>query len=202
MNAKRRFVPAIILASFVGFVAGVTVMAAVFSRATRTSAASRPVDDCGQPTFATQPSQPPGLTAGPMDAVDRRAEPPVPPGAPVASGHPAPASTPSPTPTPSAVPELSADPLGDLKGRDLRVPVSGVPASALVRSFADKRSGNRVHEAIDILAPRSTPVLAVEDGVLVKFFHSKAGGNTIYQFDPTRTYAYYYAHLDRYAAGI
>jgi murein DD-endopeptidase MepM/ murein hydrolase activator NlpD len=77
-----------------------------------------------------------------------------------------------------------------------------VDADGLDRSFADRRSGNRLHEAIDILAPRHTPVLAVEDGVLVKFFHSKAGGNTIYQFDPNSRYAYYYAHLDRYAAGV
>jgi murein DD-endopeptidase MepM/ murein hydrolase activator NlpD len=107
-----------------------------------------------------------------------------------------------PKPAPSAVPEIGIDPIADLKKRDLRIPVNGVDDDDLNRSFADKRGGSRLHEAIDILAPRHTPVIAVEDGVLVKFFHSKAGGNTIYQFDPTSRYAYYYAHLDRYAAGL
>jgi hypothetical protein len=64
------------------------------------------------------------------------------------------------------------------------------------------RGGTRRHEALDILAPRETPVLAVEDGVVAKLFLSKPGGITVYQFDPSRTYAYYYAHLERYAAGL
>ena len=52
------------------------------------------------------------------------------------------------------------------------------------------------------MAPRGTPVRAVEDGTVAKLFTSEAGGLTIYQFDPTETFAYYYAHLDRYAAGL
>jgi hypothetical protein len=40
------------------------------------------------------------------------------------------------------------------------------------------------------------------DGKVVKLFNSKPGGLTVYQFDPTEKYAYYYAHLDRYADGI
>ena len=31
---------------------------------------------------------------------------------------------------------------------------------------------------------------------------SKAGGKTIYQFDPSGRFCYYYAHLERYAEGI
>ena len=58
------------------------------------------------------------------------------------------------------------------------------------------------HEALDILAPRGTRVFAVEDGTIVKLFTSKPGGLTIYQFDPSRRYAYYYAHLDRYAEDL
>ncbi len=59
-----------------------------------------------------------------------------------------------------------------------------------------------MHEAIDILAPRNTPVLAVEDGTIERLWYSDNGGNTIYQFDPSRTYAYYYAHLQNYAGGL
>ena len=81
------------------------------------------------------------------------------------------------------------------------IPVRGVPASALVSSFADARSGH-THEAIDILAPRGTGVMAVEDGKVAKLFTSVAGGLTIYQFDPKAGFVYYYAHLDSYAAGL
>ena len=63
------------------------------------------------------------------------------------------------------------------------------------------RGSNRRHEAIDVLAPRNTPVLAVEDGTIARLFLSDAGGITIYQFDPTETYVYYYAHLEGYAPG-
>ena len=90
----------------------------------------------------------------------------------------------------------------NLEDRHLTVPVNGVSADELVRSYHDARSGGREHEALDILAPRNTPVLAVEDGTIAKLFLSKAGGNTIYEFDPAREYAYYYAHLERYADGL
>ena len=64
--------------------------------------------------------------------------------------------------------------------------MQGITKRQLVRSFHDERGGSREHEAIDILAPRNTPVVAVEDGTVAKLFLSKAGGNTIYQFDPGR----------------
>lgn len=89
-----------------------------------------------------------------------------------------------------------------LEDRDLLIPVQGVHANQLVDSFHQTRDGTREHEAIDILAPRGTPVVAVEDGTIARLFLSKAGGNTIYQFDPAQEYCYYYAHLDRYAEGL
>ena len=85
----------------------------------------------------------------------------------------------------------------------LLLPVQGVPVSDLRDTFDDGRDGNkRGHEAIDIMAPRGTPVLAVDDGRIVKLFLSKPGGITVYQFDPSGKFAYYYAHLDRYADGV
>ena len=84
----------------------------------------------------------------------------------------------------------------------LVVPVQGVEPSSLSPTFDDDRGEGRVHEALDIMAPAGTPVLAVADGHVEKLFDSDRGGLTIYQFEPTGRYAYYYAHLERYAPGL
>ncbi|HEX6975636.1 MAG TPA: M23 family metallopeptidase [Vicinamibacterales bacterium] len=101
--------------------------------------------------------------------------------------------------TPSPTDEAA---VRELEDRDLDIPVEGVKEKDLTRTFNDARGGNRIHEALDILAPRNTPVKAVEDGRIVKLFNSKAGGITVYQFDPSERYCYYYAHLERYADGL
>lgn len=84
----------------------------------------------------------------------------------------------------------------------LLIPVAGINAAQLVNTFDQPRGTERRHEALDILAPRGTEVRAVADGKLVKLFDSKPGGLTVYQFDQSEKYAYYYAHLDRYASGL
>jgi len=126
----------------------------------------------------------------------REGKPLAPPASPAA--RPAPAAPSSPPPQA----QLPGPPPADLMQRDLLVPVQGVPRAALQDTFNDARSEGRVHDAIDIMAPRYTPVLAVDAGRIVKLFTSRLGGLTIYQFDPTETYCYYYAHLDHYAPGI
>jgi murein DD-endopeptidase MepM/ murein hydrolase activator NlpD len=82
------------------------------------------------------------------------------------------------------------------------VPVEGIKAAQLSDNFDQPRGTERHHEALDIMAPTGTKVIAVADGKVVKLFNSKPGGLTAYQFDPTEKYAYYYAHLDRYAEGL
>ena len=89
-----------------------------------------------------------------------------------------------------------------LRDRDLKVPVEGVDGDDLRDTFADTRGSSRAHEAIDIMAARGTRVVAVDGGIVKKLFTSDAGGLTIYQFDPSQTYTYYYAHLDAYADGL
>ena len=111
----------------------------------------------------------------------------------------------APPPLPEAAPGApapSANLPEDLGRRDLVIPVQGVQPNELLNTFDDSRSAGRVHEAIDIIAPKNTPVVAVESGRIAKLFTSDLGGLTIYQFDPTETYSYYYAHLERYAPGI
>jgi murein DD-endopeptidase MepM/ murein hydrolase activator NlpD len=89
-----------------------------------------------------------------------------------------------------------------LRIRSLTLPVQGIKREDLRDTFNEMRGATRRHEALDVLAPRNTPVLAVEDGKIAKLFLSEAGGITIYHFDPTETYCYYYAHLERYADGL
>ena len=129
-------------------------------------------------------------------------------GAGVVEGVPAPtvgtSGEPSPVvpPPPSSEPPPAAGSAGELADRNLLIPVQGIRPEQLTRTFSERRSGGRTHEAIDILAPMHTPVVAVEGGTVARLFHSKAGGITLYQFDPTEQFCYYYAHLDRYAEGI
>jgi murein DD-endopeptidase MepM/ murein hydrolase activator NlpD len=102
---------------------------------------------------------------------------------------------------PELAPPLGA-PVGGTALRDLLIPVVGVSVDDLRDQFDDPRSGGRAHEAIDILAPRNTPVVAALDGRIAKLFTSRAGGLTIYQFEPSGRYALYYAHLESYAPGL
>lgn len=117
----------------------------------------------------------------------------------------APAAAPALSPPMANPPVLalpSPTPPADLARRDLLMPVQGVRREDLRDTFNEARSQGRVHEAIDIMAPRNSLVRAVEDGRIVKLFTSNLGGLTIYQFDPTETYCYYYAHLESYAPGL
>lgn len=98
-------------------------------------------------------------------------------------------------------PPAVASDIDALGRRHLLLPVQGLRREQLRDSFSEGRAGH-LHEALDIMAARNTPVMAVEDGRLTKLFFSAQGGNTIYQFDPSETYAYYYAHLERYADGL
>ena len=83
----------------------------------------------------------------------------------------------------------------------LVIPVVGTAKRTLVDTYTDRREGH-AHEALDIPAPRGTEVIAAGNGRVVKLFRSVAGGLTVYQFDPSERFAYYYAHLDKYAPGL
>ena len=113
-------------------------------------------------------------------------------------------STAARQPAPVAGPTEAAAPVADeapAATGGLAIPVQGVTAADLTGSFADSRGGRR-HEAIDIMAPAGTPVVAAAAGTVEKLFHSEAGGNTVYVRSADRRTIHYYAHLLAYAPGL
>ncbi len=124
--------------------------------------------------------------------------------------NPLPGASASELPAPPVIPPAQVEPLPPellrsdaltSNSRGLLMPVRGVSPSRLVDNFNEIHSGHR-HEALDIMAARGTPVVAVDEGNVVKLFNSKRGGLTVYQFNDTRIWCFYYAHLDRYAEGL
>lgn len=89
-----------------------------------------------------------------------------------------------------------------LAKRELLVPVDGVTRSQLRDTFFDGRGKGRKHQAIDIMAPRGTRVLAADDGRVAKISSNRGGGLSAYLVDPSGRLVYYYAHLDGYAQGL
>jgi len=98
-------------------------------------------------------------------------------------------------------PLTSLSPEAALAARSLIIPVEGVDPSRVRDSYSAARGG-RTHDAVDIMAPRGTPVLAADSGTIFKLRQNEAGGITIYQLDPDERFVYYYAHLDRYRDGL
>lgn len=143
------------------------------------------------PDIAATPMPPPVAQAPAAPSAAPTPSAPVEPVPPVTVATP---PEPATAPAPSQPVQVAAVP-------GLLMPIAGLRRDQLTDSFDDARGG-RKHEAIDIMAARGTPVLAVADGKVVKLFHSKPGGLTVYQFDTAEKLAYYYAHLDGYAPGI
>ncbi|HEY9552136.1 M23 family metallopeptidase [Allosphingosinicella sp.] len=86
----------------------------------------------------------------------------------------------------------------------LAIPVAGVRPNQLIDTYTQARAaGARVHDAIDIMADRGTPVVAAAPGVVEKLFFSDGGGGiTVYVRSPDKRWTYYYAHLASYAPGL
>lgn len=104
-------------------------------------------------------------------------------------------------PIPAAMLEWDIE-FAPLRERGLMVPVVGVSPWQIPDSFDAPRDGGRRHDAQDILAPRGTPVLAADDGVILRIGTNALGGNVIWAADSERRFAYYYAHLDHYARDL
>jgi murein DD-endopeptidase MepM/ murein hydrolase activator NlpD len=97
---------------------------------------------------------------------------------------------------------LSSSGSGTLASHNLTIPVFGVRADQLSDSFNSPRSDGREHHAIDILAPRGTPVLSADNGKVLRVSSNTLGGLTVYAADRSGQFVYYYAHLEGYARGL
>ena len=178
MTEAKRLRPAsswIVFAAAIGFLGGMMVMAALVTMFPSGAVA------VAEPSIAAAPRK--------VEVKPTKAEEP----APVA-----------PPPSAAVDPPVTAvgEEVESLRQRTLTLPVQGMKREDLRDTFNEMRGSTRRHEALDVIAPRNTPIVAVEDGKIAKLFLSDAGGITLYQFDPTETFCYYYAHLERYAEGL
>jgi murein DD-endopeptidase MepM/ murein hydrolase activator NlpD len=141
--------------------------------------------------------------AGDACLVSSRAAPPVPAKDPQQPVTPSSKTSPSSSSTQEEqlAPSDWDDAVTDLRKDNLRLPLDNFDPQRMKGSFYEMRGTSR-HEATDMLAPRNTPVHAVSDGTIAKLFQSQLGGNTIYQYDPSKKYVFYYAHLERYAPDL
>jgi len=92
--------------------------------------------------------------------------------------------------------------LTELVSAAFEIPVEGVDAQKLKDSFLSARGRHRKHLAIDIGAPRGTPVLATTDGEITRIVRERRSGKAIYQKDSTGQYLLFYCHLSRYADSL
>ena len=109
------------------------------------------------------------------------------------------------TPVPRQVGPQPAPGKGELEigPSGLAIPVAGIKPEALANTYEQARDGGRIHNAIDIMAPHGTPVVAAAPGVVEKLYFSQGGGGiSVYVRSPDRQWIFYYAHLDAYAPGL
>ena len=174
--AKRVWRVALVLCAALALVAVLVIVLWMRGAATRTAKDTARTPSSGQAKQESAPEPPAAVVPAPAPAT------------PATPANPADAA--------------SGDDLSRLRSRGLALPLPAVSAAQLTDTYTQARAGGAAHEALDIMAPRGTPVLAVDDGRVVKLFLSKPGGVTLYQFDPHDEFVYYYAHLDRYADGV
>lgn len=154
---------------------------------------TQPVAPLAPPSREAETLPSPSPSATPTPTIEPTATP---------TATPSPSTSPGASPTQQPSTESPATPAASGDASRLLIPVAGVRPEQLSDTYNDARSEGRVHNAIDIIAPRGTPVLAAADGRVVRLFNSVKGGITLYQLSADEKLVYYYAHLDRYADGL
>ena len=105
----------------------------------------------------------------------------------------------APPVTPSGVEIVTEADLA-LLAREIAMPLDGIDPASLRSNFDERRGGGtRQHQALDMMAPRRTPIRSAATGRVLKLFTSAAGGLMIYAADSSERFVLMYAHLDGYA---
>lgn len=100
---------------------------------------------------------------------------------------------------PVSVPENE---LAELFTTDFPLPLEAFDRAKYRDTFLAKRGRHKKHHAIDLPAPRGTPVVAVADGFIERLGRDKRGGKVVYLRDATGKYTFFYAHLARHEKGL
>ena len=83
----------------------------------------------------------------------------------------------------------------------LPIPVQHIKAKQLRDTWAASRSHGRLHEGIDIMAPRGTKVMSATEGLIADLRNNNLGGKVIWIMGPGGSW-HYYAHLDEHKRGL
>ena len=106
------------------------------------------------------------------------------------------------SPEPSGTEVVTPDDVA-LLTREIAMPLDGIDPTTLRSNFDERRGGGtRQHQALDIMAPRGTPIRSATAGRVLKLFTSANGGLMVYAADSSERFVLMYAHLDRYAPGL
>ncbi|MGA7991533.1 MAG: M23 family metallopeptidase, partial [Thermoanaerobaculia bacterium] len=97
---------------------------------------------------------------------------------------------------------LPEDEIAGLLASDFPIPLEAFDRAKFRDTFSARRGRQRKHHAIDLPAPRGTPVLAVADGVVERLGRDRKGGKVVYLRDTTGRYTFFYAHLARHEKGL
>lgn len=100
---------------------------------------------------------------------------------------------------PASIPE---EEMAALFATGFPLPIEAFPKEKLRDTFVSSRGRHRQHHAIDLGAPKGTPIVAVSDGTIERLGRDRRGGIVIYLRDATGRFVYYYAHLSRYAPDL
>lgn len=183
---------------FILFIAVLILVGAVIYLL-QTRYGTTPVTPITQPP-PTIEQPPPSSTPTALPSPSASATPSV---SPSLSPTPSAAVTLPPTPSPAPNANSNVSPNSNTNSNtQLLIPVQGVRADQLQDTYTQSRSEGRVHNAIDIMAAKGTPVIAATDGTVVKLFRSERGGTTLYVRGTDGRTIYYYAHLAAYAEGL
>ncbi len=90
------------------------------------------------------------------------------------------------------------DQVGPVPPVSLLMPVDGALVADVYPSFGAPRSGGRLHEGVDIMAPRGTPVRAAAPGYVVRVDPDAISVTTV----GDGGIRYFYTHFDSLPAGL